>query len=121
MTRGRPIDLAIVGGGLAGGLIALAMRARRPELRTVLVEEATHVGGNHLWSCFADDVAPEHRWLIEPLVVHSWSGHDVRFPGHDRSLPVSYASLTNERLGTVLHRLMPEGDLLVEHAAQAVT
>lgn len=121
MTRGRPIDLAIVGGGLAGGLIALAMRARRPELRTVLIEEATHVGGNHLWSCFADDVAPEHRWLIEPLVVHSWSGHDVRFPGHDRTLPVSYASLTNERLGTVLHRLIPEGDLLVEHAAQAVT
>src|SRR5687768_15682553 len=63
VSASRPIDLAIVGGGLAGGLIALALRARRPELRTVVIEEARHAGGNHVWSCFETDVAPQDRWL----------------------------------------------------------
>ena len=31
-------DLAIVGGGLAGGLIALAVARQRPELKIVLIE-----------------------------------------------------------------------------------
>ena len=44
-----PVDLAILGGGLAGGLVALALTLRRPELRLAVVEEGT-VGGNHVWS-----------------------------------------------------------------------
>ncbi len=120
MTGERPIDIAIAGGGLAGGLAALALRALRPELRVVLVEEAQQAGGNHVWSCFAEDVAPADRWLIEPLIINSWPGTQVRFPGTDRQLDGSYASLTNERLGTVLHRNMPEGDLRFGHAAKEV-
>jgi lycopene beta-cyclase len=108
----RPIDLVIVGAGLAGGLIALALRARRPALRVVLVEEAEAAGGHHLWSCFPGDVAAEDRWLIEPLIVHSWGGHDVRFPDHARTLEAGYASLTGERLDAVLRQAMPEGDLI---------
>ncbi|MCW2412971.1 MULTISPECIES: lycopene beta-cyclase CrtY [unclassified Sphingobium] len=121
MTGARPIDLAIVGGGLAGSLIALALRARRPELRVVVIEEAARAGGNQLWSCFAEDVAPADRWLIEPLIVHGWGGYDVRFPGQERRLPSSYATLTSERLGMRLHRAMPEGDLLFDRAATALT
>jgi lycopene beta-cyclase len=108
----RPIDLVIVGAGLAGGLIALALRARRPELRVVLVEEAEAAGGHHLWSCFPGDVAAEDRWLIEPLIVHSWGGHEVRFPDHARTFEAGYASLTGERLDAVLRQAMPEGDLI---------
>ncbi len=121
VSASRPIDLAIVGGGLAGGLIALALRARRPELRTVVIEEARHAGGNHVWSCFETDVAPQDRWLIEPLIVHSWGGHQLRFPNQERRIGRSYASITTERLGTLLHRAMPEGDLLFDAAANALT
>jgi lycopene beta-cyclase len=108
----RPIDLVIVGAGLAGGLIVLALRARRPELRVVLVEEAEAAGGNHFWSCFPGDVAAEDRWLIEPLIVHSWGGHEVRFPDHARTFEAGYASLTGERLDAVLRQAVPEDDLI---------
>ena len=121
MTRAPPIDLAIVGAGLAGSLIALALRARHPERRVVLIEEARAGEGNQLWSCFADDVPHGSRWLIEPLIVHGWGGHEVRFPGTRRRLDSSYATLTSERLGVRLHRAMPEGDLLFGQAATELT
>ena len=50
-------DLIILGGGLAGGLAALALRAHRPDLKLALVEPNA-IGGNHLWSFFESDVAP---------------------------------------------------------------
>jgi lycopene beta-cyclase len=46
-------DVAIVGGGLAGGLIALALAKMRPELHVVLIEQGQSFGGNHIWSYFA--------------------------------------------------------------------
>jgi lycopene beta-cyclase len=113
VTIDKPIDLAIAGGGLAGGLIALAMRARRPELRVVVIESGDHAGGNHLWSCFEGDVALADRWLIEPIIAHGWGGHKVRFPDFRRDLPGGYASLTSERLDAALRRALPPGDLLL--------
>jgi lycopene beta-cyclase len=131
MTDGRPsdrapkeappIDLLIVGGGLAGGLIALAMRARRPELRTVVIEAGERAGGNHIWSCFASDVPLSARWLIDPLIAHGWSGYDVRFPGTARSLPAAYASLTSDRIDAALHNAMPAGDLILDTAVRSLT
>ena len=113
MTADKPIDLAIAGGGLAGGLIALALRARRPELHVVVIESGDRAGGNHIWSCFEGDVALEDRWLIEPMVAHSWGGHAVRFPGVERALPGGYASLSSERLDTALKSALPPGDLML--------
>ena len=61
-------DLVIVGGGLAGGLCALALRHRRPDIRLLLIEPGATIGGNHLWSFFESDVAPAHRWLTDSLL-----------------------------------------------------
>lgn len=121
MTGDEPIDLAIVGAGLAGSLIALALRGRRPELRILLIEEAAHAGGNHLWSCFPGDVAPDDRWLIEPLIVHGWGGHEVRFPDHARTLEAGYASLTSERLDAVLRQTLPASSLMFGRAVTSLT
>lgn len=121
MTAQRPIDLAIAGGGLAGGLIALALRKQRPDLRTVLIEAAPRPGGDHLWSCFSGDVAPDDRWLIEPLIAHGWSGHSVRFPGQERILDAAYASLTGERLDMALRETLPPGDLMLGVGARGLT
>jgi lycopene beta-cyclase len=121
MLGARPIDLLIIGGGLAGGLIALAMRARHPEQRTVLVEGAERAGGNHVWSCFAGDVVPQDRWIIEPLISQSWAGHQVRFESHRRDLSGSYASLTGERLDAALRASLPPGDLLTGTRVSALS
>ena len=61
-------DLAIVGGGLAGGLIALAVHVRHPGADVRLIEASPRLGGNHLWSFFASDVAPADRWLVARLI-----------------------------------------------------
>ena len=69
MTDTLDCDLAIIGGGLSGGLVALAFAALRPEVRLLLVEQGERPGGNHVWSFFDGDVAPADRWLIDPLVA----------------------------------------------------
>ena len=43
---GRPFDIAIAGGGLAGGLAALALHRARPELRLALAESGEVLGGS---------------------------------------------------------------------------
>lgn len=92
-------DLAIVGGGLAGSLIALAFVARRPEVRILLLERGDSLGGNHIWSFFDGDIAAEDRWLIDPLVARRWpQGHEVRFPGYGRRLASPYNSITSASL-----------------------
>src|SRR3546814_14696125 len=78
-------DIAIVGGGLAGGLAALALAAKRPDLDVRLVEPGP-IGGNHVWSFFDSDIAKTDRWLVAPLVRHHWPRYDVPFPSHDRRL-----------------------------------
>ena len=54
--NGRMIDMAIVGGGLAGGLIALAVHRAHPEMRLALFESGDVFGGNHRWSWFDSDL-----------------------------------------------------------------
>lgn len=116
----RPIDLAVVGAGLAGGLIALAMRQRRPDLRTVLIERDQRLGGNHVWSFFASDIAPADQALVEPLIVARWDGYGVRFPDFARRLGTPYRSVTGSRLDAVLREHMPAADIITDVAVRAV-
>jgi lycopene beta-cyclase len=113
VATGDPaVDLAILGGGLAGGLIALALARRRPELRLAVVEQAG-LGGNHIWSHFAGDVEPSAEWLVEPLISYRWPGYDVAFPAHRRSLDTEYRSITSEQFATVLRQQVPH-DVFVD-------
>ncbi|VWX52914.1 lycopene beta-cyclase CrtY [Novosphingobium sp. 9U] len=104
-------DIAILGGGLAGGLIALALATRRPELRVTVFEAGERCGGDHVWSYFASDVG-DGADLLEPLVAARWDGYLVRFPKRQRSLRTPYRSVTSERLDLVLRATLPEGALL---------
>ena len=110
--RNSQADIAILGGGLAGGLIALALAERQPELDIVLIEQDEALGGNHVWSFFGPDVAKEDRWLLERLVVKGWKGYDVAFPGLDRTLPATYYSMTSERLNYELRQTLPPRSIL---------
>ena len=114
-------DFAIVGGGLAGGLIALALAKLRPELKIVLIEQGESFGGNHIWSYFASDILPEHRWLTAPLVTYGWSGYEVRFPAHSRELDNIYYTIESERLDWVLRHSLPASALMLGREVKSVS
>ncbi len=99
---GTSCDIAILGGGLAGGLAALALARARPDIDVLLVEAGERIGGNHIWSFFDSDLSPEGLELVSPLVAHRWSGYDVAFPAHRRSLGGWYNSITSDRFDCVL-------------------
>ncbi len=114
-------DVAIVGGGLAGGLLALALARKRPDCDVRLVEASGRIGGNHIWSFFAPDVAPADRWLTAPLIGHGWASYDVAFPSHARTIRTGYYSIRSERLDQVVRAALPEAGVLTRRKALAAS
>lgn len=111
----RQCDIAILGGGLAGGLIALALARHRPDVSVLLVEQDQRLGGNHVWSFFGSDVGAAGRDLLAPLVIKGWQGYDVHFPDYARTLGTTYYAMTGERMDAVLRRSLP-GEAIVTGA-----
>jgi lycopene beta-cyclase len=108
-------DVLLVGGGLAASLIALRLKRSRPSLRIILLEREMRIGGEHTWCHFACDVSPAITEWLNPLIVHDWSGYEVRFPAHRRSLSTHYRAVTSVRLDEVMSQLMgPDAWLGVE-------
>jgi len=95
-------DVIIAGGGLAGGLIALRLRALRPELNVLVLEGGPALGGVHTWSCFETDLSPAVRTWIAPLISYRWPGYSVRFPAHGRDLTTPYLSIASDRFARVV-------------------
>lgn len=112
-------DMIILGGGLAGGLAALALRRERPELSVALVEPGETIGGNHLWSFFESDIDPANRALVEPLIAHRWPGYEVRFPAHERRIEQPYRTIESERLDAAVRAALPADAILCAHAVEA--
>lgn len=115
-----PQSLIILGGGLAGGLIALALAERRPDVHVTIVEAGATLGGNHLWSFFDSDIAEAERALVEPLIVYRWPAYDVRFPGHQRTIEQPYHSITSPRLDAIVRAALP-ADAIIHATAQSAT
>ncbi|MBX7496926.1 lycopene beta-cyclase CrtY [Qipengyuania sp. 6B39] len=106
---GRMIDIAIVGGGLAGGLTALAVHRAHPDLRLAVFEAGEDFGGNHRWSWFATDLDPDGEALIAQFRKTEWDkGYEVLFPGQARTLASSYRSLGSRDFDATLRRLLPQ-------------
>ena len=105
-------DLAIVGGGLAGGLIALACAQARPGARLLLIEAGERLGGNHLWSFFDSDLTPAERSLVAPVAGHRWEDHDIAFPALRRRMATGYSSIASEALDAGVRAQLPTGATL---------
>ena len=109
MSGGANLDIAIVGGGLAGGLLALALRRHAPELSFALFEAGEAYGGNHRWSWFEDDLDKDGTALLAPFSKTEWTGgNDVRFPAHSRRLDSNYRSLDSRHFDAGLRHLLPQ-------------
>lgn len=114
-------DLAIIGGGLAGGLVALAMAARRPDLRVLVIERGQQLGGDHVWSFFASDLTRDGAALVDPMIAARWDSYSVHFPGRSRQLSTPYCSVTSTRFDDALRRALPPDRLITGVTASAIT
>jgi lycopene beta-cyclase len=116
-------DVLLVGGGFQAGLCALAVLHARPDARLTIIEAGSRLGGNHTWSFHGSDVPPEATDWMAPLLQFTWSGYDVFFPDHTRTLRGDYASLTGEHLHSVVAErvsVAPQGRLLLNRRVKGV-
>lgn len=110
--NGRRVEIAIVGGGLAGGLIALALHRARPDMSVLLIERGEVLGGNHRWSWFASDLDPAGAALLARFRTTGWDSYAVRFPAYRRTLATGYASLASADFDAGLRRELPAAAVL---------
>ena len=114
-------DCVIVGGGLAGGLIALALHRARPNHRIALVEAGRTIGGNHRWSWFDSDLSDAGRALLGSFRQTGWdTGYDVAFPKYRRTLNTPYRSMASDDFHGGLVRELPESALYLGRKATSI-
>lgn len=114
-------DLVIVGGGLAGGLLALALQRYAPHCRYLLIEHGPTLGGNHRWSWFASDLSEAGRGLISAFAQTFWDeGYDIAFPDYARTLPTAYCSLSSEDFHKGLMTNLPPERLMLNTRVAAL-
>ena len=116
-----PYDVVIVGGGLAGGLIALALHRHAPDCRFLVVEAGRSLGGHHRWSWFETDIRAGARGLMAGFDLNGWDeGYDITFPGLGRTLPTAYRSLASAEFHAKLMAELPADRVLLETRAAAL-
>lgn len=119
--KGRKCDIAIAGGGLAGGLTALALHRLRPDLDIMLVETGETLGGNHRWSWFGTDLGAEGDALLAPFRKMAWpDGYDVFFPNRARHLSTPCFSLSSADFDAGLRQQLPPGAIRTRCQAAAI-
>ena len=118
----RQSDVAIIGGGLSGGLIALALSRIDPTLSLTLIEAGETLGGNHRWSWFSSDLNPFGRDLMAEFSHESWDGgYDVRFPAYERELSANYNSLGSPDFARLLEQRLNQGSIITGRKASDVS
>ena len=100
------VGLALVGGGLANSLIAHRLLDDNPEYSLVVIERQSSLGGNHTWSFHDSDLTDIQRRRLQPLIVHSWAAHELRFPRRRRVMDAGYNTVSSERLHEVVSRML---------------
>ena len=113
----------IVGGGLAGGLAALALTEAGRGSSVTLIDQNAALGGNHTWSFHETDLDAADRALVMPLVSWRWPRQSARFPGQDRTLDTGYATVASDRFARLVGDRLAHGGvrLLLQRTAVSVT
>ncbi len=116
-------EYLLVGGGLQNGLIALCLRALRPDVSIGLVERGARLGGNHTWCFHEADIEPEVMRVVEPMVARRWAGYRVAFPRVNRQMARTYCAVLSgafhDRVAEALEA--PGSALLVDAEVSSVS
>ncbi len=119
------VDLVLVGGGLANGLIAARLLERRPALRFLVLEAGPTLGGDHTWSFHSTDVTQAQRAALTPLITQSWPAHEVHFDETRRRIDSGYHSIRSTTFDSVLRKRLGDrvrvDTRVAEVSATAVT
>ena len=102
-------DYVLVGGGLQGGLLALALRYHQPTAKIALIERDDRVGGNHTWCIHDRDIPLGALPWAAPLLRYRWTGYRILFPDVARSLDDPYSGVTSERMDQLVHEAVGGG------------
>lgn len=101
--------VVIVGGGLAGSLLAQRLLVLHPDLDVMVLEGGLKLGGDHTWSFHDADLGPAvYRGVsldlsfVKDLQSARWGDHEVRFPTHARRLAGAYNAIRSDDLAQVL-------------------
>lgn len=122
-----PPALLIVGGGLAGTLLGLALTQAHPGFPFWILDTLPwEQRPLQTWSCHASDLSPAAREWLAPWLEKTWPAYTVRFPfSTPQTIPLGYHSLSApflfQKAGPVLrpHWVAPAQVIQVE--PQAVT
>ncbi len=90
------LDLVLVGGGLANGILAWRLVTTRPDVTFALVEAGPTLGGNHTWSFHGTDVTKAQLEWLWVLASKSWPSHDVLLGAEPRRIGGGYHSIRSE-------------------------
>jgi lycopene beta-cyclase len=121
------VEVAILGGGLSGGLLALALAEYAPHLRVLLVEQDKRLAGNHTWCCHGSDL--ESAWgtslgaWFRSLVKHRWSQVQVQFPSFHRRIDGEYLCIPSDALESKVAQAMarPGAQILLGERVQSAS
>ncbi len=98
--------IVIVGGGLAGCLLAYRLATLPVPPPLLLIESSPHLCGNHTWSFHQLDLDKKTFEWITPLLSHSWAHQDVRFSTTHRHFDIPYHAIRSEELARKIDTLL---------------
>jgi lycopene beta-cyclase len=125
--------VVIVGGGLAGGITALALRYLRPGCEVQIFEKEPAFGSGHTWSFHEFDLDRALRQINNPdlqetlkktilsLCTKTWSSYEVDFGDYRRLFKSRYCSIRSEDFHLRLNSLLPPSTIRLQSAVQEIT
>ncbi|MFW7379855.1 MAG: lycopene beta-cyclase CrtY [Oligoflexus sp.] len=101
-------DIALLGAGLANGLIALRVKQKLPHLRLILLERKHEIGASQTWSFHLNDLLlngceTDLQWMAD-FNLTTWNRYEVKFPGLRRDLCGPYYALRGEAFAAYMKK-----------------